>query len=283
MPNKSCWRLKMKIKITNPDKIVFPDDKITKLDIVNYYNDICEHMLKYTKNRPVSVIRCHKNIKSDCFFKKNVTTESDISSFDFEGQNLFCIKNIQDILNHAQLGTIEFHTWGCDLKKINCPTIMVFDLDPDVKMSIDKLRHGVLNLKKVLDDLNLQSFLKTSGGKGYHIIVPFKKSNNWKQFNNFAKQVARILESKYPSLYTTNIRKANRKNKIFVDYLRNSKGSTCVAPYSLRAKPTAPISFPVSWQNLDKILPNQINIKNYKKYLKTNPWQDFFDVKQYLV
>ena len=160
---------------------------------------------------------------------------------------------------------------------------MIFDLDPDEKMEIGTLRQGVVNLKKVLDDLNLKSFLKTSGGKGYHIVVPFEKSKNWEQFNNFAKQVAVVLESRFPTLYTTNIRKAERKNKIFIDYLRNSKGSTCVAPYSLRAKENAPISFPILWKDINSILPNQITIKNYKKYLKSSLWQDFFETTQSLV
>ena len=274
----------MKIKITNPDKIIYPKDIIKKIDIVQYYYDISEHMLKFIKNRPVSVIRCHQNIENDCFFKKHPTTEKDLtSSFQHDNQDFYCIKTANDILMHAQLGTIEFHNWASKINYVNKPDIMTFDLDPDESISTEKLADCVFKLKKELDNLGLKSFVKTSGGKGYHIIVPFKKSKNWESFNNFAKQITLLMESKYPKHFTSNIRKSERKGKIFVDYLRNSKGATCVAPYSLRARNGATISFPVYYKDVGKILPNQITINNYKKYFnKTKAWQNLFDTEQVL-
>ena len=136
-------------------------------------------------------------------------------------------------------------------------------------------------LKEVLEQLNLKSFLKTSGGKGYHIVVPIK-CKNWDDCNQFAKRVAELLQNRYPKLFTTNIRKAERGGKIFVDYLRNSRGATCVCPYSLRARENATISLPIAWNDINKIKPNQVTIKNYKKYIGTNPWQDFFKIRQSL-
>ena len=269
------------IEITNPSKIIYPKEKVTKIDVMKYYSEVAELMLPYVKNRLLSVIRCHQGIMGECFFKKHPTTESqNINIFKLQNEEYFYLKNIKDIPYQAQMGTIEFHIWGSNIKKIDKPDIMTFDLDPDEKLSLEKLRQGVKYLKETLDSLNLVSFLKTSGGKGYHILLPFSSSKNWEKFNEFAKNIALLMEQKWPDLYTSNIRKEDRKGKIFVDYLRNKKGATCVAPYSLRARAGANISFPIAWENLDKIAPNEIDIFNFKNYLNDNVWSDFFLIKQ---
>lgn len=272
------------VEISNPDKIIFQKQNIKKIDIAKFYADVAERMLPYLENRLLSVIRCHQGTNENCFFKKHPTTErSNIEIFNCDGEEYFYIKTKKQLVYQAQMGTIEFHPWGSCVPKIDKPNLMVFDLDPEENLPVETLRSGVKNLKQVLKQLNLTSFLKTSGGKGYHVVVPFSSCQNWEKFNNFAKQVALLLESQFPKLYTTNIRKCERKSKIFIDWLRNSKGATCVAPYSLRVRESATISFPISWKDIDKITPNEINILNYKKYLKTDPWQDFFKVKQKII
>lgn len=265
----------MKLKITNPDKVLYPKQKITKLDVINYYMDISRFMLPYVKNRLISVIRCHDNIEKEKFFKKHPTTDKDMVETYLDGdEEYFYISNQTQLVYQAQMGTLEFHTWGSLVHKIEKPNIMVFDLDPDEKLPLNKLRMAVLKAKTVLDVLNLKSYLKTSGGKGYHILVPFNKNKGWDEFYEISKQIALLLENKWPKIFTTNIKKAERKNKIFVDYLRNNRGSTCVAPYSLRARDGASISFPISWDDLNKIKPSEITIKNYTKYIN-NAWKDF--------
>lgn len=263
MTNKSLG-----FEITNPDKILYKKGKITKADVINYYNDISSLMLKELKNRPISVFRCHENACGDCFFKKHPTTEGElIGKTLIDGEDYFYISNKTQLLYQVQMGTIEFHTWGCKVPNIEKPDLIVFDLDPAEDVSLAKLRKGTLYLKEILDSLNLKSSIKTSGGKGYHILVPLK-NKNWQEFSEFASQVAQVLEAKYPDYFTTNIRKNMRTGKIFVDYLRNKRGASCVAAYSLRARENAPISFPIEWNELDKIKPNEVNIKNYKNYLK---------------
>ena len=255
------------IEITNPDKILFLEDKITKLDVVKYYSDISKYMIKEIYNRPLSVIRCHEN--NECFFKKHPTTEKQfIHTFNVKNDQYFYLQTPQEIVYQAQMGSVEFHIWGCEYPKINTPNLMVFDLDPDENLNIKQLRQGVKHLKSILDELNLTSYLKTSGGKGYHITVPFEHKKTWKQFSELSRDIAEVMAAKWPDLYTTNIRKINRQNKIFIDFLRNTKGATCVAPFSLRSRKSATISMPISWDMLDKIKPNEVNIKNYKKYLK---------------
>ena len=269
-----------KVTITNPDKIIYKDDKISKIDIINYYVKVAESMLPFAKNRLLSVIRCHNDI-DDKFYKKHPTNEPNIASFSKNGEDFFCIKKEIDIITQVQMGTIEFHINGSNINNIGKPNLMVFDLDPDEKLSIKQLQQGVLDLKQILDELKLKSFLKTSGGKGYHIVVPFKKSKDWKSFENFSKQVAEYLESLYPKKYTTNIRKADRKGKIFIDYLRNQESATCVAPYSLRARKGVGISMPIDYKELFDVAPNEITIFNVNKRLnKKSPWKDFFNIEQ---
>ena len=254
------------IKITNPDKVLFTKQKITKLDIIKYYIDIADLMLPFVSNRLLSVIRCHKGVGESCFYKKHPTTDKKmVKTKKVDGEEYFYIETNKQLIFQAQMGTIEFHVGGSNVEKFNKPNVMVFDLDPDEELSLEKLRSAVLKLKFVLDELNLKSFIKTSGGKGYHIVVPFSETKNWKTFYEFSEKIALLVENKWPNIFTTNIRKSERKNKIFVDYLRNSKRSTCVAPYSLRARDVASISMPIAWEDLNNIKPNEITIKKIPK------------------
>lgn len=274
------------IKISNPEKIVFKKNKITKFEIIKYYEKISKKMLPFLENRILTVVRCHGGIEN-CFFKKHPTIKNeyiktiDIKNSEGEKDEYFYIENKQGLIFEAQQGTIEFHVWGSQIKNLEKPDMMVFDFDPDEKMDLKQIRQGVKDLKKILDQLNLKSFLKTSGGKGYHVVVPFKPKVDWETFYSFAKKVASILEEKYPDKYTTNIRKANRKNKIFIDWVRNGRGATSVAPYSLRARDGASVSCPISWKELDKIAPNQLTMQDVLKR-KGNPWKSFYGCNQQL-
>ncbi len=270
------------IKITNPEKILFPNEKITKIEVVNYYVEISNLMLPHVSNRLLSVIRCHEGVNENCFYKKHPTTDKKmVKTKKVSGEEYFYIESAKQLIYQAQMGTIEFHVGGSNVQRINQPNVMVFDLDPDEKLPLSKLRAAVLKLKSILDELGLKTFLKTSGGKGYHIVIPFSESTTWEKFYKFSEKIAILAENKWPEIFTTNIRKNQRKNKIFVDYLRNSKSSTCVAPYSLRARDKATISMPITWDDLNKIKPNEITIKNYKKYL-SNAWDDFYKTTQKL-
>ncbi|MBE7075450.1 MAG: hypothetical protein E7375_00060 [Clostridiales bacterium] len=270
------------IKISNPDKVLFPREKINKIDLINYYIEVSTLMLPYIENRLLSVIRCHDKVGGEMFFKKHPSADKDMVEVYHDGdEEYFYIKDQSQLVYQVQMGTIEFHPWGSLVSKINKPDVMIFDLDPDDKLSLENLREAVLNVKNVLEELSLQSFLKTSGGKGYHIVVPFSETKDWESFYCFAKQIALLVEGKWPNLFTTNIRKAERKGKIFVDFLRNNRGSTCVAPFSVRAREGASISMPIDWKTLGVITPNEVDIKNYKNYLNDG-WKSYFKVKQVL-
>ncbi len=266
------------IEITSPDRIVYPKLKITKQNIVDYYRMVSEKMLPLISNRPLSVYRCHENITLGYIKKHPEKKIAGIKIFNIKEENnkkeYFAITSLNGLINEVQNGTIEFHVWANFYNKLTKPNYMVFDLDPDEGLSINTIRQGVKDLKKILDDFNLKSFLKTSGGKGYHVVVPLS-CNSWSKFSSFAKDVALLMENKYPDRYTTNNKKSARKGKIFVDWLRNKKGATSVAPYSLRAKENASVSAPISWNELNKIAPDDITYFNIESRLKKDPWRGF--------
>lgn len=263
---------KKTITITNPSKKIIGN--ITKQQIYSYYEKIAPRMMPYLENRLISTIRAPYGTTKEIFYKKHLENSH---GFLEKLGNYYYILDTIALLSEVQMNSYEFHIWGSNATKNNYPNMMVFDFDPDEKLSLETLRLGVKYLKEILDNLNLKAFLKTSGGKGYHVVIPFRTKITWKKFYKISEDIANILVNKYPDIFTTNIRKNNRHNKIFIDYLRNQKSATSVAPYSIRLKKNAPISMPISWQELDKIKPNEITINNvFKRLKKKDPWEDFF-------
>jgi bifunctional non-homologous end joining protein LigD len=161
--------------------------------------------------------------------------------------------------------------------------MMVFDLDPDEGMDIDSVRQGVRDIRNILTELSLNSYLKTSGGKGYHVVVPLKPAASWDVFYDFARRVAEVMELKWPDRYTSNSRKSKRTNKIFIDYIRNGRGATSIAPYSIRARNGAAVSMPIAWEELDRITPGSIRMADALVRVESNdPWKNFFQEEQFL-
>ena len=277
------------VEISNPNKLIFEDCKVKKIDVARYYEKVASRMLQYISGRVLSVVRCHDGVGSECFFKKHPNTQIDgekivaIKNDEGESSDYFYIQNVKGLIGEVQLGTVEFHVWGSRVEALEQPDMMVFDLDPDEKMKIDDIRQGVKDLKKILDKLSLKSFLKTSGGKGYHVVVPFQPSASWEGFHDFAEKVAVAMENKWPERYTSNIRKDSRKGRIFIDWVRNGRGATSVAPYSLRARKGAKVSMPIFWKELDSVTPTDFDIYSaIDRLKKKDPWAGFYDVKQKL-
>jgi bifunctional non-homologous end joining protein LigD len=277
------------VKISSPDKIIYNELDITKEDVIRYYSNVAERMLPYVRHRILSIVRCPKGVSQACFYKKhpgpgrtgiitmNIPTGND------ETVEYFYIENAGGLISEAQMGTLEFHTWGSSVDRLEKPDMMVFDLDPDEGMELDRVRQGVEDIKSILDELNLNSYLKTSGSKGYHVVVPLKPTADWDKFHGFARQVAEVMENKWLDRYTSNVRKAKRKGKIFIDWIRNARGATSIAPYSLRARKGAKVSMPILWNELYTIAPDGINMEDALIRIEgIDPWKDFFQNNQML-
>ena len=270
------------IEITNPDKIIYKKPKVTKMDIVNYYKAVSKRMLPLIENRLISTIRYPSGSKGSSFFKKHFENLHKflglkrIKSKKEHQNDYYYIKDINGLISEVQMNSYEFHVWGCLANDLSHADMLVFDLDPDELLSLKRLRKGVKDLKSILDEYELLSFLKTSGGKGYHVVVPLNAKVTWKNARLIAKNIAELMEARWPNKYTSNMKKSKRKGKIFIDWVRNTKGATSVAPYSLRIRKKLTVSMPISWNELDKIKPDEITIEEAIKRLKRkDPWQKF--------
>jgi bifunctional non-homologous end joining protein LigD len=277
------------VRITHPDKVLFEDSQTTKAEVIRYYEKVAERMLPYVSHRVLSIVRCPKGISETCFYKKHPGQSGKgivtipVPASDGGTGEYFYIESMLGLISEAQMGTLEFHTWASRIEELEKPDIMVFDLDPDEGMDLATVRQGVKDLKGVLTELSLVSYLKTSGGKGYHVVVPFKPAATWEVFYDFAKRIAEVMEQKWPERYTSNIRKAKRKNKIFIDWMRNGRGATSIAPYSIRARKGAKVSMPIAWDELDTIAPDGFDMKNALHRINSDdPWKDFFNTNQVL-
>jgi bifunctional non-homologous end joining protein LigD len=275
------------VKISSPDKEMFEGYGITKEDLARYYSEVSERMMRYAGMRISSLVRCPEGIPGECFYQKHLAKPitglqmMKIKESNGDTEDYFYLEEGAGLINCVQMGTIEFHVWGSKIDKIDMPDMLVFDLDPAEGMALDQVREGVRDMKEILDALSLESYLKTSGGKGYHVVVPLKPSADWSAVKNFAKMTATAMETKWPDKYTSNMRKENRKGKIYIDWVRNSRSATSVAPYSVRARKGAPVSMPILWRELDNVKPDEITIdKAIERLKKEDPWKDFFKEKQ---
>jgi bifunctional non-homologous end joining protein LigD len=180
------------------------------------------------------------------------------------------------------LGVLELHAWGTHIDHYKNPDSIVFDIDPGPDVSLADIRKSALRLKDILDQLQLTSFLKVSGGKGYHIHVPIEPLYAWNEIKSFSKAIVQQMVDMYPQKYVLSMSKSKRKGKIFIDYLRNGFGATSIVPYSLRARDRGSIAVPIAWSELKKTKPDQFTMKNIYKHLKNkkNPWSKYFSIKQ---
>ncbi|MEO7411370.1 MAG: DNA ligase D, partial [Sphingomicrobium sp.] len=248
------------VKITNPERVIFPGDELTKGELADYYAAVSSQLLVTLGDRPMTLIRCPQGRAKHCFFQKHDTgsmgssvhhvpvKESDGTVADY----LF-VNDAKGLLECVQMGTIEFHGWGSKIDPLENPDRLVFDLDPDVGLGFDKVKSAAERLRALLADLGLETFPLLSGGKGIHVVAPLDATADWPAVKSFADRFSRAISEAEPELFTANIRKVQRKGRIFIDWLRNQRGATAVMPYSARAREGAPVSAPIDWSELDGI------------------------------
>lgn len=277
------------VTITSPDKVMFANPGVTKEQVVRYYERIAERMMPYAGGRVLSIVRCPRGLASSCFFRKHPGSQmKGVATIDVVGSDgghdeYIYLENATGLISEAQMDTLEFHVWGSRIATLEQPDTMVFDLDPDEGLDLARVRAGVRDLKGLLDELSLTSFLKTSGGKGYHVVVPFAPEASWEAFHDFAKRIAQVMEQKWPDRYTSNVRKARRAGRIFIDWMRNGRGATSIAPYSLRARDGARVSLPIAWEELDQVAPDAITMDEaLARSEQPDPWQGFAACRQAL-
>lgn len=275
-------------KLTHPNKIWYPEDQITKADIAAYYDQIQDWILPYVINRPLTLVRCPENYKS-CFYQKHLTKNTAKGLFNVKiekQENGIYIKDHTGLMTLIQMGTLEIHTWGSCVKNIEYPDMITFDLDPAPNVAWKEVVTAAKRIRKHLANYHLVSFVKTTGGKGLHVVIPIEPEYDWETIKNFAHVFVDFLVKKYPNEYIATMSKAKRQGKIFIDYLRNQRGATAICAYSTRARNGAPVSMPIAWEELsNKAEKNHFTIETALKRLEklqADPWEDFFNIKQSL-
>jgi bifunctional non-homologous end joining protein LigD len=281
------------VKLSNPDKILYPEMGITKRDLLRFYQSIEKWILPELLNRPLMIKRCPEGVGKSCFYQKhtNDMLPDSIKSIaikekDKSSREYIYVDSSEGVFQLVQMGSLEFHTWGSKVDHVDRPDRMVFDLDPEEGLTWKRVVDAALHIRKELREIGLESFLKTSGGKGLHIVVPLKPVHTFDEVKAFSKMIVEAMVEREPKLYTSNMSKKQRRERIFIDYLRNARGSTFIAPYSTRARIGATVATPIFWEELtSKLRADQFNIKNLGKRLaslKSDPWKKIRTAKQSL-
>lgn len=268
-----------KVEMTNPDKIIYPKEKITKKQIIEYYRKVSSRLILHIKDHPLALQRYPNGIKKEGFFQKNVSKyfpkwiKTVRVSRQASGKVQMVLCNDKNTVEYlANQAALSLHPWLSTRSKLDKPDRMIFDLDPPQR-NLQLAKEAARDLKKFLETLGLKPFIMTTGSKGYHIVVPIQPLLKFEEVRKIARIISNQLSKKFPKKYTTQTRKNARKGRLFIDYLRNSYAQHAIAPYSLRALPGAPIAMPILWQELSRVEPQSFHLKNISSRLKKpDPW-----------
>jgi bifunctional non-homologous end joining protein LigD len=279
------------MRLTHPERVLFPHDGITKLELAEYFAAVGETAMPHYRDRPLSILR--NTHGSQPFFQKHFLEQSGaglrvvrIPNADKDPDFVVC-DSPEGLLHLAQVGAVELHSWGAVMPKPTQADRLTFDLDPGADLDYPPLRDAALAIRKLMKDLGLDSWIKTTGGKGLHVVVPLASPRpDWDTAKEFSRSVTLFMERLAPTMFTSKTGERNRKKKIFVDYLRNGFGATAVAAYSPRWRPGVGVSTPVSWDEIDQdIRGTHFNLRNVPERVakqRKDPWAGYWDARQSL-
>lgn len=280
------------VRLTSPDKVLYPEQGITKLELAEYYHFVADWMLPYLKDRPLVLVRCPEGRDKNCFYQKHPAAGTPeafrrVPVRDRTAtKNYVAVDDVAGLISLAQISALEVHAWGSCAADLEHPDRLVFDLDPGADVAWPRVVQSAHQVRQFLEELGLASFVKTTGGKGLHIVVPIERRHDWEEAKTFCKRVAELIVAADPARYTANMSQAARGGKIYLDYHRNGRGATAVAAFSTRARPGAPVSVPLAWKELTaRTMSDRYTIRNIGKRLaslKHDPWEGIDKVRQTL-
>jgi bifunctional non-homologous end joining protein LigD len=273
------------VRLTHPDRLYWPDQGVTKQGLADYYADIWRYIAPFIVKRPLLLLRCPNGVDGEKFFQKHAWKGIDPNIVliddpkEEEEEPLLSIKDLSGLIALVQAAALEIHPWGSTASDWERPDVIIMDLDPGEQVAWETVIAAAEETRDRLQDLGLAAFVKTSGGKGLHVLAPVKPKAEWPEVKAFTKSIADAMASDSPDKYVATITKSKRRGKILVDYLRNQRGSTAVAPYSTRARPGAAVSIPLAWDELSPAIgPDYFTIaKTLARLdsLQADPWADF--------
>ena len=242
------------VRLTHPDKVLYPEQGITKQDLADYYLAAADRMLPHVTKRPLTLVRCPAGSERKCFYQRHAGSgvPDELGQVPIAGfaEPYLYIKDTAGLIALVQMGVLEIHPWGARIDRPDRPDRIVFDLDPGEGLDFAAVVAAALDVRERLEGLGLAAFAKTTGGKGMHVVVPIARRHTWQAVKAFAKATAEAMAAGAPARFLTRIAKAERKGRIFIDYLRNDPTSTAVAPYSTRARAGAPVAMPLAWDEV---------------------------------
>ncbi len=281
------------VSISHPDKVLDEQSGVTKRQLAEYYAAVADHLLPHIEDRPLSIVRCPEGSGKPCFFQKHVGmgVPAGIGSVPVRPKNggaeeeYLTLSTVEGLVGLAQMGVLEVHPWGSRNESLEQPDRLIFDLDPDTELPWEQMVESAGEVRGLLKELGLEAFVKSTGGKGLHVVVPIKPRLEWPEVKEFAHNFVLMMERANPKLYLTKMTKAARTGKIFLDYLRNERGATAVAPWSPRARIGLRVAVPLTWTELKRTDPKQFAVANFETWkarLKQDPWSEMDTVKQNL-
>ena len=278
--------------LTHPERVVFRSAGYTKGDVAAYYRAVAKWMLPELANRPLSLVRCPGGSDGPCFFQKHHADSlgDDVGSIPLQQKSgveaYLYVTDVEGVLDLVQMNTLEFHPWGSRIEAPEAPDRLVFDLDPADDVSWPAVVAGAREIRARLKREGLQSFVRLSGGKGLHVVVPIRPASDWDTVRAFCDHFANALAERHPDRYVATMSKAKRGGRIFIDWLRNARGSTSVASWSLRARPGAPVAVPLRWADLCGLPgPGAFDLASAMERagrLRVDPWAGFAELQQAL-
>ncbi len=278
------------VRLSHPDRVLYREQEITKRDLAEYYVRIADWILPYVVNRPLTLVRCPEGYDGECFFQKHYTgslpdaVRSVTVKVQGRNQKYVAIDDAAGLVGLVQMGVLEIHPWPAREDNLERPDQLVFDLDPGEGVTWRDVVEGARDLRNRLESAGLKTFVRTSGGKGLHVVIPIDRRTSWEVLKAFAKSVADTMSRDVPNRYTATMSKAKRRGKVFIDYLRNQRGATAIVSYSTRRRKGAPVATPLAWDELSvRTKADMYNIGNLPRRLdrlKSDPWADFASIRQ---
>lgn len=266
------------VAISHPERPIAEAPGHTKLDVVRYHERIGAWLLPQLAPRPIAVVKCMDGRFDDCFFQKHPSRRE--ADDDDESPPFMRLADVADVVRAVQNGSFEFHTWGASFPRLERPDRITLDLDPDAELPWPAMRDAADQVRALLDSLGLRWFVKTTGGKGLHFVVPITRRHTWPEAKAFARGIAEHLARRTPALFTATVSKDARVGRVYVDYLRNADGATAVAAYSLRARAGLPVSMPIAWNDLSAtdVRGDYFSIDTAEAFIGrrgVDPWADY--------
>ena len=280
------------VRVTHPGKLMFHDLGLTKLDVARYYESIGARMLPHVKGRPLTLVFCPTGVGENCTYLRHTKVwgpkairRVKIQEKTKVGEYMV-IETLEGLVSLAQMNVLEIHTWNSTIDRVELPDRIVLDLDPGSRVTWRQVVGAARHVRAVSAKLGLEVWIKTTGGRGLHVVVPIVPERDWSECLDFARAFATLMVESDPSAYTTDFRKAGRERKILIDYLRNNRTNTSICAFSVRARKGAPVSMPIAWSDLEASLrPDRFNVQSVPAMLsrrRVDPWRGYWTARQRL-